>query len=127
MKTKILFLAFLALFFSNSNAETWSMKYCKNVSAQVNSNLPMNVDSVTDLINTFCLPTKYGPEFNYKYTVDDSIELIPDVQRDTVMRSWCTTPDLMDMLKGLSGVRFSYYQINGNFVGVVSFSYKDCK
>ena len=54
MKTKILFLAFLALFFSNSNAETWSMNYCKNVSAQVNS-LPMNVD-LTDLINTFCLP-----------------------------------------------------------------------
>ena len=104
MKTKILFLAFLALFFSNSIAETWSMNYCKNVSAQVNSNLPMNVDSVTDLINTFCLPTKYGPEFNYKYTVDDSIELIPDAQRDTVMRSWCTTPDLMEMLKGLSGV-----------------------
>ena len=44
MKTKILFLAFLALFFSNSNAEIWSMNYCKNVSAQVNSNLPMNVD-----------------------------------------------------------------------------------
>ena len=37
MKTKILFLAFLALFFSNSNAETWSMNYCKNVSAQTNS------------------------------------------------------------------------------------------
>ena len=34
-------------------------------------NLPMNVDSVTDLINKTA-------EFNYKYTVDDSIELIPD-------------------------------------------------
>ena len=97
MKTKILFLAFLALFFSNSNAETWS--YCKNVSAQV-SNLPMNVDR----FDKFCLPTKYGPEFNYKYTVDDSI---------LYLQKRC--------------LRFSYYQINGNFVGVVSFSYKDCK
>ena len=33
MKTKILFLAFLAFFFSNSNAETWSMNYCKIVNA----------------------------------------------------------------------------------------------
>ena len=127
MQNKISYLILILLLYTpTSFAEKWSMDFCKSVSAETNINLPMLVDSVTELRNTFCLPGQDGPTFNYNYVVAESIRSIPDSQRDIVKRSWCTTPELLDMLNSLSGVGFSYYRDNGDFVGKFSFSQKNC-
>ena len=126
MKNKVFALVFLLMLSSNSYSDTWSMEFCKSVAAEVNINLPMSVDSVTELRNAFCLPDRKGPIFNYNYVVAENIKSIPETQRDIVRRSWCTTPDLLDMLKSLSNANFSYYQEDGTFVGEFSFSKEDC-
>ena len=126
MKTKTLSLIFLLLSATSSFAETWSIDTCKLVSAEVNASLPMSVDAVTELKNTFCLPHQDGPNFNYNYNVSESIRSIPETQKKVVKNSWCSTPDLLDMLNSLSGVSFIYYTVNGDFVGKFGFSKKDC-
>ena len=126
VKTKTLFLIFLILSATSSYADNWSMDTCKSVSAEVNLSLPMNVDAVTELKNTFCLPHQDGPNFNYNYIVAESIQSIAKSQKKVVKNSWCSTPDLLDMLNSLSGVSFTYYTVNGDFVGKFGFSKKDC-
>jgi len=122
-------IASIALFPNSLLANDY--KECQKVASMVNKGLPMNIDNVTQVIATACVPSsKRGKKVKFIYSLEVSDTRITKKGirslRSKQVNFWCTNPTQKNMLK-LFDVKYSYNMDNGTYLGANSFTIKDCR
>ena len=130
MKRLITVLLTSVLLFACSAYAEGTLSDCNSMASELNKGLPMKMDKVTTLSGIICLPNR-PPIILYSYDLDaiKSNELDSNLQnglRKKVLRTWCTTPDLISLLSDYS-VQFKYADKKGTYITEFNFMKNDCK
>jgi len=129
-KFKLIALIALIASFSNSLLAN-DFKECQNVASDLNVTLPMNIDKVTQVVGTVCVPSsKRGKKVKFVYSLEISDTRITKKGilslRSKQVNFWCSNPTQKNMLKQFD-VKYSYNMVNGTYLGANSFTIKDCR
>ena len=113
-------------FFEQPGEDPTSLAVLTRVASEINKNMPMMVDQLTELMNVTVLPGIIV--YNYKLNVTtydeapaDILELRPDV-----LRQACSQPDTSDFLKTGVTMRYSYLDENRTFINSFDVTPDDC-
>ena len=118
---KIFYLLIIATFLINPlYSENLTNKECNEVASEINSSMGgMKIDQMTILTSAIC-PTDANFLYNYKVTSDISSEIfreaMPELKTINI-NSWCSDPNLNELLSMLDSVGFRYSTNNGIYLG----------
>lgn len=118
-----------AFFMTSTHAE--SMKFCNEVTTEINKEFPARIDKITTIKSVFCFEDRKKANLVYNMSIDlqgapSMDQKILNSMRQNISNSLCTDPDLKDLLQ-MFPVSYSYYFDNGKYIGKLEFSIKQCK
>jgi hypothetical protein len=131
MRTLLLILTFLSSTLSQSAlAADITMDECNAQIAEMNANLPMQLDGITTWTSTVCVDKGNAViDLTYVNEVADG-NAITQTQLDTVLpsliASWCFGPTLAPLLQVVDTIHYSYDFANGQHIGDLYFTEQDC-
>jgi len=114
----------------NALAADITMAQCNESVAEMNANLPMQLDGITTWVNTACLDKGNSIiDLVYENQVTDG-NAITQAQLDTVLpsliASWCFGPTLAPLMQVVDTIHYKYDFANGQHIGDLYFKEADC-
>lgn len=114
----------------NALAADISMTQCNENVAELNANLPMQLDGITTWVNTTCMDKGNSViDLVYENQVTDG-NAITQAQLDTVLpsliASWCFGPALAPLMQAVDTIHYKYDFANGQHIGDLYFKEADC-
>lgn len=113
------------------NAQTSSSAFstCKFVADKARKSLPIQIDSLTKMVNVTCVELFDRPLLLYVAEVkltSDYLHAI-DLQsiKPVVLNTWCTDPNMRVVLE-MFDVNYRYYLIDGVFIGDIKLKNTQC-
>ena len=109
-----------------------TLKECSGITADINKNTPMAIDSFTTLETTFCTAGKEKPTINYRAVMGAPKDRLNDIEngllkmRAQQLNSWCTDPEQLKVIR-VADIKNVYYDINRVYVGEIGMRFADCK
>lgn len=108
----------------------YSMTDCNAKTAELNKELPMELDNVTTWINTTCVEKDDKTiQIVYENVIADGNDITQDNLerlRPSMIGTWCTGPNLVPILNGVDTVNYQYDFKNGQHIGELTFSKAEC-
>lgn len=107
-----------------------TLAQCNDSVAEMNANLPMQLDGITTWVNTACLDKGNSViDLMYENQVADG-NAITQAQLDTVLpsliASWCFGPTLAPLMQVVDTIHYKYDFANGQHIGDLYFTEQDC-
>ena len=131
MRMLLLVLTLLTTFSGhNALAADITMAQCNEQIAEMNANLPMQLDGITTWVSTECLDKGQSViDVVYGNQVTDG-NAITQTQLDTVLpsliASWCFGPTLAPLMQVVDTIHYKYDFANGQHIGDLYFTNEDC-
>ena len=123
--------AFSILFFFSSGAYAANdLTQCNSYAQDANSQLPMQMDAATIWTGVQCLASKQGIVARYSYALllpEDQVtpSIVEAAVADGLHNSWCTTPELRQLLDDMS-IEAAYSFQNGKYITSIRVSKDLC-
>lgn len=106
---------------SEVQANKLNNEECNLIASEINQSMAnMRVDKITILKNCICT---YDAHLHYMYIITENtsrniFEKIMDQElKPIVINSWCTSPDMSELMKMLNSITYNYSSANGIFLG----------
>ena len=102
---------------------------CNGVASQINRSTPQQLDRVTKLLSSTCVPD--GRVVRLIYMNELSVpngsvsQGTLDGLRSRMVQAWCTDPDQRTLLN-LIEIQYSYSYTDGRLIGKINLSRRDC-
>lgn len=104
---------------------------CASTASQINKNTPHALDRVTTLMNAVCM--REGREVVLVYRNEVSAapgaltqQRLNENLRPKVLGAWCTDPVQRRTLD-LINIRYTYYQVDGRYIGKMDLNRDECR
>lgn len=127
----LLSFAFLfALLPGFTHAAGFTMAECESAVAEMNADLPMDLDDITTWTQTSCRDTGNDTlQLVYDNQVKDGSAITQenlDTVLPTLIMSWCFGPTLGSLMQMVNTIHYDYHFENGDVIGALDFSFADC-
>lgn len=115
---------------AQSNNGGFSMEECHEAVAEMNANLPMDLDDITTWTQTTCVDTGGDTvQLVYANVVKDGNAITQenlDTVKPSLIMSWCFGPTLGPLMQMVDTIHYDYHFANGQRIGSLDFSFADC-
>ncbi len=102
---------------------------CNGVASQINRSAPQQLDRVTKLLTSTCVPDGGGVRLIYMNELSVPNGSVNqgtlDSIRSRMVQAWCTDPDQRTLLN-LIDIQYSYSYPDGRLIGKINLSRRDC-
>jgi hypothetical protein len=102
---------------------------CNGIASQINRSTPQQLDRVTKLLSSTCVPD--GRVVRLIYMNEISVpngsvnQGTLDSMRPRMVQAWCTDPDQRTLIN-LIDIQYSYSYSDGRLIGKINLSGRDC-
>tara|TARA_R100001143_G_scaffold9415_1_gene11309 strand:- start:269 stop:682 length:414 start_codon:yes stop_codon:yes gene_type:complete len=130
-KLSTIFLIFIA-FSSYTQPTALTLSECNNITADLNSTAPAEVDQSTIYTGSECITRNNDSEVRLSYEMEliDGWILTPEAIKNILLPDlitfWCTNPDQKLFLDRVGLVLYRYNYSDGTHIGEAEISVNDC-